>query len=230
MPKLRPIGHEDRLSVVDHLDELRGRLILCGVVLVVAFGFCYWQNNLILNALNSPLLVAVQDAGQPPRRADQRRGQGGQGPARPRRGAERHLAVDHEHPLRSGPGAAGAGRPLRRPRRPGSAPEDPQEPADHDRRRRGLHHHADGVLLLRAAALAAGDPLSGLRVRDPGAQPRRAARGPAGDARRAGPVRGRRRVHLPGRLTPGRAVPPGLQRQTSSTPSSGPSRCTPSRC
>jgi sec-independent protein translocase protein TatC len=55
MPKLRPIGHEDRLSVVDHLDELRGRLILCGIVLVVAFGFCYWQNNPLLNALNSPL-------------------------------------------------------------------------------------------------------------------------------------------------------------------------------
>jgi sec-independent protein translocase protein TatC len=55
MPKLRPIGHEDRLSIVDHLDELRGRLILCGVVLVVAFGFSFWQNNLILNALNSPL-------------------------------------------------------------------------------------------------------------------------------------------------------------------------------
>jgi sec-independent protein translocase protein TatC len=55
MPKLRPIGHEDRLSVVDHLDELRGRLILCGVVLVVAFGLCFWQNNALLNALNSPL-------------------------------------------------------------------------------------------------------------------------------------------------------------------------------
>jgi sec-independent protein translocase protein TatC len=55
MPKLRPIGHEDRLSVVDHLDELRGRLILCGIVVAVAFGFCFWQNNLILNALNSPL-------------------------------------------------------------------------------------------------------------------------------------------------------------------------------
>ncbi len=27
---LRPIGHEDRLSIVDHLDELRSRLIVCG--------------------------------------------------------------------------------------------------------------------------------------------------------------------------------------------------------
>jgi sec-independent protein translocase protein TatC len=55
MPKLRPIGHEDRLSVVDHLDELRARLIVCGIVLVVAFAFAFWQNNAILNALNSPL-------------------------------------------------------------------------------------------------------------------------------------------------------------------------------
>jgi sec-independent protein translocase protein TatC len=55
MPKLRPIGHEDRLSVVDHLDELRARLIVCGIVLVIAFGLAYWQNNAILNALNSPL-------------------------------------------------------------------------------------------------------------------------------------------------------------------------------
>ncbi len=55
MPKLRPIGHEDRLSVVDHLDELRGRLILCAIVVAVAFGVCFWQNNTLLNALNSPL-------------------------------------------------------------------------------------------------------------------------------------------------------------------------------
>jgi sec-independent protein translocase protein TatC len=53
--RLRPIGHEDRLSVVDHLDELRNRLIVCASVLVVAFGFCFWQNAHLLNALNSPL-------------------------------------------------------------------------------------------------------------------------------------------------------------------------------
>ena len=53
--RLRPIGHEDRLSVVDHLDELRGRLIISVSVLVVAFGLCFWQNAHLLNALNSPL-------------------------------------------------------------------------------------------------------------------------------------------------------------------------------
>ena len=56
MPKrLRPIGHEDRLSVVDHLDELRSRLIVCAAVLIVAFAFGFWQNAHLLHALNSPL-------------------------------------------------------------------------------------------------------------------------------------------------------------------------------
>jgi sec-independent protein translocase protein TatC len=52
---LRPIGHEDRLSIVDHLDELRNRLFVCLAALAVAFAFCYWQNNAILNLLNKPL-------------------------------------------------------------------------------------------------------------------------------------------------------------------------------
>jgi sec-independent protein translocase protein TatC len=56
MPRrLRPIGHEDRLSVVDHLDELRSRLIVCGAALFVVFGICFWQSGHLLNALNSPL-------------------------------------------------------------------------------------------------------------------------------------------------------------------------------
>lgn len=52
---LKPIGHEDRLSIVDHLDELRSRLIVCIVMLVVAFGICFWQNGALLNVLNRPL-------------------------------------------------------------------------------------------------------------------------------------------------------------------------------
>jgi sec-independent protein translocase protein TatC len=56
MPKvLRPIGHEERLSIVDHLDELRSRLITCGIVLAVAFGLCFWQNNALLTVLNRAL-------------------------------------------------------------------------------------------------------------------------------------------------------------------------------
>jgi sec-independent protein translocase protein TatC len=52
---LRPIGHEDRLSIVDHLDELRSRLVVCGAVLIVAFAFCFWQNHALLRVLNRPL-------------------------------------------------------------------------------------------------------------------------------------------------------------------------------
>lgn len=52
---IRPIGHEDRLSLVEHLDELRTRLIISGVVLAIVFGFCLWQNHELLHVLNKPL-------------------------------------------------------------------------------------------------------------------------------------------------------------------------------
>ncbi|HEY8865768.1 MAG TPA: twin-arginine translocase subunit TatC [Solirubrobacteraceae bacterium] len=52
---IRPIGHEDRLSLVEHLDELRSRLMISGAVLVVAFGFAVWQNHRLLDIVNKPL-------------------------------------------------------------------------------------------------------------------------------------------------------------------------------
>ncbi len=52
---IRPIGHEDRLSLVEHLDELRTRLIISGAVLAVVFGLCLWQNHALLHVLNKPL-------------------------------------------------------------------------------------------------------------------------------------------------------------------------------
>ena len=54
------IGHEDRLSIVDHLQELRGRLIVSLAALVVAFGFCMWQNHALLHIINKPLSVQTQ--------------------------------------------------------------------------------------------------------------------------------------------------------------------------
>jgi sec-independent protein translocase protein TatC len=63
MPRvLRPVGHEDRLSIVDHLDELRTRLMVCGVALLVAFGLCFWQNHRLLNLLNDPLPPVTKTA------------------------------------------------------------------------------------------------------------------------------------------------------------------------
>jgi sec-independent protein translocase protein TatC len=53
--RIRPISHEDRLSVVDHLDELRSRLIICAVAFCVAWAFTAWQNHLVLEIVNAPL-------------------------------------------------------------------------------------------------------------------------------------------------------------------------------
>jgi sec-independent protein translocase protein TatC len=52
---IRPIGHEDRLSIVEHLDELRTRLIISVVALVIAFGICFWQNSALLDFVGKPL-------------------------------------------------------------------------------------------------------------------------------------------------------------------------------
>ncbi|MEA2157426.1 MAG: sec-independent protein translocase protein TatC [Solirubrobacteraceae bacterium] len=52
---LRPIGHEDRLSLVDHLSELRRRLIICVVTLLAAFSVCFWQNHAILKIITKPV-------------------------------------------------------------------------------------------------------------------------------------------------------------------------------
>jgi sec-independent protein translocase protein TatC len=55
LPAIRPVGHDERLSLVEHLDELRTRLILCIVAFVAAFSLCYWQSDRILDIINKPL-------------------------------------------------------------------------------------------------------------------------------------------------------------------------------
>jgi sec-independent protein translocase protein TatC len=57
---IRTIGHEDRLSLVDHLEELRTRLIVCAVAVAVAFGVCLWQNHALLEIVNRPLAKQTQ--------------------------------------------------------------------------------------------------------------------------------------------------------------------------
>ena len=53
--RVRAISYEDRLSLVEHLDELRSRLIVCAVALGVALALCMWQNNLLLEIAQGPL-------------------------------------------------------------------------------------------------------------------------------------------------------------------------------
>lgn len=50
-----PVSHEDRLSLVEHLDELRSRIIVCAAAFGVALALCFWQNHLLLEIASGPL-------------------------------------------------------------------------------------------------------------------------------------------------------------------------------
>src|SRR4051794_33964241 len=56
----RPVGHEDRLSLVEHLDELRSRLIISLIALIVAFSICFAFNGVLLDIVNKPLEKVTQ--------------------------------------------------------------------------------------------------------------------------------------------------------------------------
>ena len=56
----RPASHDARMSAVDHLEELRARLIVSLLALGVAFGLCFWQNHQLLRIVNSPLAHNTQ--------------------------------------------------------------------------------------------------------------------------------------------------------------------------
>lgn len=53
--RVKPAQFDDRLTLVEHLDELRSRLIMCGFVLLGAVVLCFWQNHAILAIANAPL-------------------------------------------------------------------------------------------------------------------------------------------------------------------------------
>jgi sec-independent protein translocase protein TatC len=53
--RIKPAAHDDRLTLVEHLDELRTRIIVSLVAFGVAFGLCFWQDNLMLDIANWPL-------------------------------------------------------------------------------------------------------------------------------------------------------------------------------
>ncbi len=54
-PLARPREREDRVALVDHLGELRTRLLWCTGVLVVWFAACYWQRDALFAVLDRPL-------------------------------------------------------------------------------------------------------------------------------------------------------------------------------
>ncbi len=55
MARIKAASFDDRLTLVEHLDELRNRLIFSAVALVLAAILCFWQNHLLLDIANGPL-------------------------------------------------------------------------------------------------------------------------------------------------------------------------------
>ena len=55
MARFKAVSHEDRLTLVEHLDELRTRIIVSLAVFGVALALCFWQNHLLLDIANGPL-------------------------------------------------------------------------------------------------------------------------------------------------------------------------------
>jgi sec-independent protein translocase protein TatC len=62
MGKIKPIAHEDELSLVEHLDELRTRLLIIISAFVAVLAVCFWQNDKILDIVNGPLPAGTEPA------------------------------------------------------------------------------------------------------------------------------------------------------------------------
>ncbi|MGK2933290.1 MAG: twin-arginine translocase subunit TatC [Solirubrobacterales bacterium] len=60
MAKLKPVAHEEQLSLVDHLDELRSRIIFTLIAVALIFAVCFWQSEVILDIAAAPLPEANQ--------------------------------------------------------------------------------------------------------------------------------------------------------------------------
>jgi len=58
---IRPVGHEDRLSIVEHLDELRTRLIVSVVAFLIAFSVCFAFNQQLLDFVGEPLAETTEE-------------------------------------------------------------------------------------------------------------------------------------------------------------------------
>jgi sec-independent protein translocase protein TatC len=55
MPRVKKVSHGERVALTGHLEELRTRVLVSVAAFGVALGLCFWQNHLILAAVNVPL-------------------------------------------------------------------------------------------------------------------------------------------------------------------------------
>ncbi len=55
LARLKPAEFDDRLTLVEHLDELRSRIIFSLIAIGAAFAVCFWQSDLLFDIAKEPL-------------------------------------------------------------------------------------------------------------------------------------------------------------------------------
>jgi sec-independent protein translocase protein TatC len=55
VPGIKRIAYDEQAPLVDHLGELRSRIVASLGAFVVALGLCFWQNHLLLDFLREPI-------------------------------------------------------------------------------------------------------------------------------------------------------------------------------
>jgi sec-independent protein translocase protein TatC len=61
LARLKPADFDERMTLVEHLDELRTRIVVSGIFLVIAIAFCFWQDERLLDIANEPLPPGAGD-------------------------------------------------------------------------------------------------------------------------------------------------------------------------
>src|SRR3954453_5950359 len=205
---LQAVAHGERLTVVEHLSELRARLVLSVAVLAVLFAGGLWESRSLLHVLNAPLAHLRTESATPAR--------GSELPQALARSAGAFTRLAHASSLAPSDrrGARGGAAP------PPPPPPPPPRPlarapagasAGHAWTRRAILNLGHGRLRVCAAPWLAVPAHSAVGVRGPGDRARRPARGAAAPAPRAGALRDRRRVRLLPRPPAGCQIPAGVQ-------------------
>ena len=213
--KLKPIAHEDRLSIVEHLDELRTRIIICVLSFVVVAGICLWQDDRILHIVNQPLVEA--QSGKPCDETRDPLEQADCWQQAQKRLNEKIATTAQQLAATAGArsGAARAGR-VAPGRRDGRRRRDAARVAaapGHAGRRRAADRDAHRGRLRGAADHAAAAALPALRVRPAGVLAARARGRGAADGVHPVPVLLGRRLRVLRRAAGGGQLPAELQRR-----------------